>query len=110
MVFTDYKDLALHIAASKNGHRGGKKWAAKYLMNIRALSRKENHNRIELTEEDRENKLDTIRHLSGKEERVMAICPQCKQGHRESLPVEFTQSSIAWRVKNCLVVMCEKCR
>ncbi len=109
--FPDYKELALHIQTTKKGHRKGKKWAAKYLMRVRQLNKKKELNgRIPLTEEQKEAKASIHRELSGENENVLTICPHCKKGHREVLPVEFSQSRDAWRVKDKLVVLCGSCQ
>ena len=109
--FSDYRELAQHIASNKKGHRRGKKWAAKYLLNIRALNKKKDMNgRVALTEADRENKKDTVRELSGETTVVEALCPHCKRKSRQIFPIEFGGSSEAWRDKGCLVVLCQSCR
>ncbi len=107
--FGDYKELAVHIASSKKGHRKGKLWAAKYLTRVNSLDRKKLAEHKPLTEADKENKQSTIRELSGEVENVLAVCPHCHKGHREVLPVEFTQNLEAWREKNCVVVLCQSC-
>lgn len=108
--FGDYKELALHIQSSKKGHRKGKKWAANYMLKVRQLDQKKQINgRVPLTEEQKENKKSLVRELSGEEEYAITFCPHCKRGHREILPVEFSKSRDAWRVKDKLVVLCEGC-
>jgi len=107
--FADYKELALHISSSRKGHRSGKRWAAKYIA-INMLSAEKRNGkkttRTPLTETEKENKLDSKRELSGKHETVVTICPQCKKGQRQLLPEEFTSSPLAWRIKDCLAVLC----
>jgi hypothetical protein len=108
--FEDYRELALHISSTKKGHRKGKRWAARYLMHVQALARKElNSSRSPLTEEEKKSKRSIKRELSGGQEYALTICPFCKKGHREVLPVEFAQSREAWRIKNVLAVMCQSC-
>lgn len=108
--FPDYKELAKHIMLNKKGHKQGRVWAAKFLSKINILDRKPLHGKVELTEEDKENKLSTIRQISGENELVLAMCPKCRKGHRELLPVEFTRSSQAWRTGKALMVMCQDCK
>lgn len=109
-VFEDYKELALHIQSNKKGHRKGKKWAARYIMRVRQLDKKKELNgRVPMTEEQKENRRDNVRELSGETEQLLTICPHCKKGHRELLPVEFSQSRDAWQVKDRLVVLCPIC-
>ena len=108
--FADYKELALHISSSKKGHRKGKRWAAKYLLRLRALSKRENnYGHSKLTEADKENKRSTIRKLSGESVFVEALCPHCKRKSRQNLPIEYAESKEAWRNKGCLVVLCQSC-
>ncbi len=108
--FAAYKELALHISSSRKGHRKGKKWASAYLFKVNALNKRGiENNRIPLTKEDKENRMDSKRVLCGEEEYVLAVCPHCKKGHREMLPIEFSQSPSAWRIKDNLVVMCQNC-
>ena len=104
----DWHELAVHIIASKKGHRGGKKWAAKYL-HRNLLNKRDHPERAPLTDEQREMREDTTRELSGQVEYANTICPKCKRQHREQLPIEFTESPTAWRVKQTLVVLCSGC-
>ena len=110
--FADFKELALHISRSKKGHRKGKKWAAKYIM-MNGLSSKNRNGdrpvRAALTKEQKVNKEDTRRELSGDNEYANTICPHCKRGGRPLLPVEFVGSGVAWRIKDSLVVTCSIC-
>lgn len=108
--FADYGELAKHIAASKKGHRKGKVWAANYLLRTRALDTKKFEGRRPLTEADKANKASTKLELSGATKDVLAVCPRCHKGHRESLPVEYAESNQAWRQKNCLVLLCRSCK
>ncbi len=108
-VCADYKELALHIQSSKKGHRKGKRWAAKYMMRVRQLNKRELNGRVPLTEEQKEARASIFRELSGETEYALAVCPHCHKGHREVLPVEFRQSQDAWRVKDKLVVLCATC-
>ena len=108
--FEDYKELALHIIASKK-HKG-KKWAAKYIM-INGLSPENRFERKQngspLTAEQRVSKEDCRRVLSGENEFVNTICPKCKRGGRPLLPVEYVESPVAWRIKDNLVKLCQNC-
>jgi hypothetical protein len=109
----DYKSLALHIASEKKGHRRGKKWAARYLTNVRILDRKKDkpEGRIPLTDEEKAVKASAFREVSGEVESRLCVCPHCKQGHPETLEVEFAKGTDTWKVKTGLpVVMCAGCR
>ena len=108
--FVDYKELALHISTSRKGHRQGKKWAAKYMMKVRALDKRNNGGgRSPLTEDDKENKKNTRRELSGDNEHVATFCPHCRKKTKQVLPIEYTRSNEAWRLKDYLVVLCQNC-
>jgi len=109
--FDGYKDLALHIASTKKGHRKGKKWAASYLLKVNALnSKKDNYGRSQLTEVEKENKKEMGREISGETMVVDTSCPNCKRKSPQILPVEFGRSSIAWRDNKYMVVLCSSCR
>lgn len=108
-IFEGYKELALHISASKKGHRKGKRWAAKYLHKNRIMNDKQFHPPTPLTEAQKQNRRDMIAHLSGVEEYVEAKCPNCKTKHKPILPIEFVESSFAWRINNLFVVLCPNC-
>jgi predicted HNH restriction endonuclease len=108
-VFADYGALALHIASSKKGHRKGKRWAAKYLVGNKLRTNRNNHNRTPLTEQDRENKRNTVRELSGEIKNVPTVCPQCHQGQHQRLPIEYVKSNTAWKIRSEFVVICNNC-
>ena len=109
-VFADYTELALHIQSSKKGHRKGKKWASNYLLRTRQLDQKQINGRVPLTEEQKENKRNMVRELSGRNENVVTYCPQCKSKTAQPLPVEFTQSREAWRIGKNFAVLCSECK
>jgi hypothetical protein len=109
--FEDYQALALHISQAKKGHRKSKKWAAKYNLKVGLLNQKKDiPERIPFTDEDKQNKLSTIRTVSGEVETVVTVCPQCKGRSHQQLPIEFTRSQYAWRtVQGTLRVSCPNC-
>ncbi len=109
--FEGYQELAIHIASSKTGHRKGKKWAAGYLLKLKYLnSKKDNHGRSLLTKTEKENKKDMARAVSGETTVTVTVCPHCHRKKQQILPVEFSESRLAWREKDCLVVLCQPCR
>ena len=113
--FADYKELAVHIAGEKKGHRKGKKWASRYLLRVKALDRKvskqDRDGGVPLTEEQQETKSKLFREVSGEVETVLTVCPHCKQGHQETLMIEFSQGVDTWKGRTGLpVVMCSGCR
>lgn len=98
--FPDYESLAKHISGSKKGHRQGKRWAAGYLMKIRRLNSKRDFKPANpMSEADRENRAKSFRELSGKNRMTFTMCPTCKKGFNQILPVEFADSKDAWRNK-----------
>ena len=107
--FDDYKALALHIIASKKGHRKGKIWAAKYMHRNALNAKKQDYGRTPLTEEQKDNKEDSRRILSGDTKPVVVNCPKCRNNHRTVLEEEFAESPEAWKIKGLNAVMCPRC-
>jgi len=104
-VCADYKELAVHIAGSRKGHRRGKRWAAKFLL-LKGKRDKPEYDRTPLTDEQKENRQSTKRVLSGDQRNALCICPKCQQGHRQVLPVEYVESPTAWRINGVLAIRC----
>lgn len=110
--FETYKDLAIHIMSSKKGHRQGKIWASKYLSKQRILDRKvsmQSRNHSPFTEQDRENRREAERVLSGNIANTRTICPKCKSLGIYQFPIEHTESKEAWRIGGSLVKLCIRC-
>ena len=106
--FEGFQELALHIMSSK-GHSKGKIWAAKFL-SLKSWM-KDKPERMEVTEEDRENKKDGRRVVSGNTQHVKTVCPNCKQSNVQSLPVEYIESRGAWKTSSgAFMVDCINCR
>jgi len=110
--FETYSELAAHIQSSpKRTHKHGRKWAAKLLLKVSQLDKKtEFENRTKLTEQEKENKQDTHRELSGQRTMVNTKCPQCKRVHAEALEVEYAKSADAWKTGTLFMVLCIGCR
>ncbi len=111
-VFPDYKELARHISRSKNGHRKGKRWAARYLLNQRALDKKVSKKKrphIALTEQEKENKKSLKRELAGKTVNVKVKCPRCKVEGMYEFPMEYAESEESWKVGDTMMKLCLKC-
>ena len=107
--FPDYQSLALHIMSAKSKHQRGKKWAAKFL-SLKSWM-KEKPERIGVTAQDRENKENGRRELSGNTQHVKTVCPNCKQSNVQSLPVEYVESRDAWKTQSgVFMVDCINCR
>jgi hypothetical protein len=108
--FDDYQGLALHIASEKKGHRKGKKWAAKYISRHVINKKKvEVNGRVPLTAEQKANKEDSRRVLSGEQRVAETICLKCKRVSRVALETEYVSSPQAWKIGGRLVRMCASC-
>jgi len=108
--FESYQELALHISASKTGHRRGKKWAAKYLSRHVINKRQNNFSGgRSLSVEDIKNKSDNRRILSGEQIYTETICPKCRKPNRAVLEAEYAASPQAWRIDGRLAVVCVGC-
>ncbi len=110
----DWGELALHVQSQKKGHRGGKKWAAQYLLKTRQLnSKKELNGRQPMSEEAKEIRRELIEsvRLSGEEVCVETLCPnpKCKRVSKQVLPVEYVRSPNAWRTENQIIKLCRNC-
>jgi phage FluMu protein Com len=105
------KDLAKHIV--EKHPKKHNKWAAKVLTDVTRLNRKadkQSRDLVPLSHEDRMAKASTQHELSGREKFVLCYCPQCKQIHQMSIPVEYLQSISVWIQDNKPVVTCDSCR
>jgi hypothetical protein len=108
--FEDYQELALHISSERKGHRKGKKWAAKYIhRHLKNKREYDNNGRVSLTVEQKANKEDTRRGLSGEQRVAETICLSCKRVNRVALESEYVSSPQAWRIQGKLVKMCASC-
>jgi len=108
--FESYQELAVHISASKTGHRRGKKWAAKYLSRHVINKRQNNFSGgSPLSVEDIKNKRDNRRVLSGETRYAETICPKCRKPNRAMLEAEHATSPQAWRIDGRLAVVCDSC-
>jgi hypothetical protein len=65
--------------------------------------------RTALTEDEKQNKEDVHRVLSGEEKRVNTWCPKCKRIGVDSLPIEFVENPTAWRIAGKIVKFCINC-
>ncbi len=107
----EFIDLAKHIV--KMQHKNGLKWAMKFLANAQYLDAKvsrQNQERIPLTEQERENKTDCHRELSGQELEVFAVCPICHKNYSQVIPLEHSENPLAWRNGKYLIISCGNCR
>lgn len=108
--FESYQELAVHISASKTGHRRGKKWAAKYLSR-HVINKRDNNLRVgsPLTPADIINKKENRRVLSGDQRYAETTCPQCRKPSSAVLEAEYATSPQAWRIGGRLAMMCVGC-
>lgn len=106
----EYQSLAKHIISAQ--HKRGLKWANGFLLkHVLFKEANPNEGRTPLSEQDRANKIDSQRELSGQGCIVVVQCPQCTKTSRQLLAEEFTRSNEAWKSKNNqYFVMCESCR
>lgn len=104
----DWNALAKHIVKSKdNAHKPSRKWANKFLSKAKLLDQKKDRpQRTKLTEQQKENKKEMVREISGETELAITQCPDCKRVGRMQLPVEYTRSGDAWMVGNKVVRYC----
>jgi len=108
--FEDYQSLALHISSERKGHRKGKKWAAKYISRqVISKQKVEFNGRVPLTAEQKANKEDSRRVLSGEQRVAETVCLKCKRVSRVVLEAEYVSSPHAWRIQDRLVKMCNSC-
>lgn len=111
--FEDYQELALHIQSKRDkAHRRGKRWAAKFIHNniIARDKHSDKYGRTPLSENEVQNKLDNRRVLSGELIYTNTICLRGKHAVSQPLPIEYVNSTHAWRIQGRLVVICDKCR
>lgn len=114
ITFPNWLGLALHVMASKAGHRKWKKWAAKVV--ARNTLRPEIPRRNpespdhESTEYGEENRANAKRELSGDQKYANTVCPTCKKPSRSLIETEFINSEWAWRVNGRLFLTCPSCR
>jgi phage FluMu protein Com len=113
-IFETYTELAQHISsAPRKTHKHGRKWAAKLLLKVSQLDKKQDfENRSKLTEQEKQNKreVQNIVQLSGQKAYVNAKCPQCKRIHSESIEIEYARSNTAWKIKDMFMILCGGCR
>jgi len=110
--FEDFKALAIHISGERRGHAKGKKWAANYILKngLSAKQRFEHKERIPLSEQDKDNKEDAYRELSGETKMVYAYCSACRRKYPRVVEVEYVTSKTALRGNDgTLMITCENC-
>ena len=109
--FEDWPKLVDHILDNKSIHpKYSVKFALSYkLKHAMFEPAKKQEGRIPLTEQEKENKIDTQRQLSGEMQIVKTLCPSCNAKPYQNLPIEFVQSPYAWRKNELLVTCCNRC-
>lgn len=68
-----------------------------------------NDNRMPLDEQEKQNKIDAQRMLSGITKSTSTVCPHCYKPHFEIIPIEHIQSPSAWRKGKTLMITCDNC-
>ena len=72
---------------------------------------KDKPERMGVTAQDKENKENGRRELSGNTQHAKTVCPNCKQSNVQSLPVEHIESVDAWKTPSgAFMVNCQRCR
>ena len=105
----DFISLAHHILDNKDSHKSGLKWAMNYKYK-HVFFKPEELTRIPLTPQEKENKENTQRVISGETQYVSVICPSCRILHYQNLPVEFINDNGVWSKGDRPIVNCERCR
>lgn len=80
-------------------------------MHVRRLNQKKDlPQRLPLTEQQKENKKEMAREVSGQYREVIAICPGCKGQYKTSIELEHFENKEAWLIKGKPIIYCERCR
>lgn len=112
----DFHALAQHWNTKRKEkehrkHRNSLIWAAHFLMNTKKLNKKKDEpQRMKLTEQEKENKQSMYREISGEVEAVKILCCHCKRSGSGIMPIEYTRSPYAWRTNSgTLITTCRLC-
>ena len=108
--FGDYDEVALHIMSQpKKTHKKGRRWAAKRLAGIKD---KREHKEVQpIPDELKQRAAQIVRETSGETERVITICPCCKQRTYQEIEIEYITDNYAWHSSwGTLVIRCRICR
>jgi hypothetical protein len=102
-------DLAKHI--NKIHPLKHNKWATKFQFHNVIFEKKNPFDgRVPLTEQEKENKTDSQRVLSGQLSVVTTICPSCRIRTRQAIPKEHTENPTSWKSKDFFMISCQSCR
>jgi len=116
---SDFSELIRHIIENKNTHpRWQVRWAGEKSMNADYLNQKVSRQeqfkqfqqRVELTDQEKQNKADAHREISGITKTTLCYCINCHQKIPQKIEVEHIQNPFAWRKDKLLVVSCLNCR
>lgn len=107
--FENFQELANHINTKhKEKHN---KWALKFQYRDVLFEQKNPfEGRVPLTDQEKENKEESQRILSGEVSTVLTQCPSCREKSRQIIPTEYVESIFAWRTKNFLMINCQNCQ
>ncbi len=109
-----WPELYSHIMVSAKTHpKWQVKWAREKSMNADFLNQKVSRQNVDgkmpISEQERQNKEDCIRMVSGICKTVLVTCPHCKQKYPRKVEVEHIQNPTAWRKNQLLMISCNSC-
>ena len=110
ILFTSWKEFALHVTTSDKPHKQSTRiFAAHFLADVKNVQ--EHKPRMPMSEETRKIIKECIRETSGEMRDVRTVCPDCHKVDTMKLDVEYIQDREAWRNSNgTYIAMCEKCK
>jgi hypothetical protein len=110
--FESYPALAQHILRERKTHRKSQKWAASFNLKVNILNQKKDAptGRVALTEDEKQNKIDSHRELSGQTRAVFCLCSKCNTKFLANIEVEFLTDHGAWIINKMPVFSCTSCR
>ena len=109
----DFKELSQHILRARKTHpRWQVVWAEKFLTNAEFLNQKQDapQGRAPISEQEKQNKEDAQRIISGITKTTLVLCPNCRQKYPQRVEVEHLNNPTAWRNGTALMIGCPSCR
>jgi hypothetical protein len=107
--FSDYSDLAKHVLENQSTHpKSSLMWARSFTLK-HAIFAKKMPEHTPYTEQDKINRDNCHRDLSGEMVIATTYCPLCRKSNRQPVEKEHVINPMAWRVNKVLVKSCEYC-
>jgi hypothetical protein len=107
--FADFGELADHILNDQEHHPiKSINWARSFKLR-HAIYAKKMPERTPYTEQDKINRENCQRVLSGELKIVDSFCPLCRRSSRHPIPIEHAENPMSWRVNKVLQITCESC-